>query len=163
ATQLPQDFIVRAPMMADLEAFFNLIIACDIADIGEADTTMDDLLSQWQDPHFNLAADARAIVTSQGQIIGYTDVRQGRMGMEIEMDEAPPAPVWPDGITIRPFVPGEDNRVVHYVIQEAFSELAGRVYQPFEEWEQWALKRSDFDPTLLYLVMVGGEVVGTVL
>ena len=49
------------------------------------------------------------------------------------------------------------------MIQEAFSDLTGRVYQPFEEWEQWALKRSDFDPTLLYLVMAGGEVVGTAL
>ncbi len=231
---LSEDFIVRAPVMAELEAVTNLIITCDIADVGEPDFTSDDLLSDWQRPNFNLATDARVIVTPAGQIIGYTDVCQERTGMfinpntnvhpnyrgqglelylyrlseararqqlaetqasiphiigtvsttkqtsnlleqegyipvkhdwrmEIEMKTPAPVPVWPVGVHIRALVPGQDERAVHRVIQEGFSDLTDHVYQPFEGWEQWAIKRNDFDPSLVFLVMAGDEPVGTAL
>jgi mycothiol synthase len=231
---LSKDFIVRAPIMEELEAITNLIITCDIADVGEPDFTSDDLLSGWQRPNFNLVTDARVILTPAGQIVGYTDVYQGRTGMfinpntnvhpdyrgqglevylfriseanarqhlaetqstiphvigtvstteqtstllaqegyvpikhdwrmEIELKKPPPVPVWPAGISVRAFVPGQDEHTVHRIIQEAFSDLTHHVYQPFEEWEQWAIKRNDFDPFLVFLVMAGEEPAGTVL
>ena len=80
---LSKDFIVRAPIMEELEAITNLIITCDIADVGEPDFTSDDLLSDWQRPNFNLVTDTRVILTPAGQIVGYTDVYQGRTGMFI--------------------------------------------------------------------------------
>ena len=237
STELPpisKDLIIRAPVMAELEAITNLIIACDINDVGEPDFTSDDLLSDWQRPNFNLAIDARVIVTSTGQIIGYTDVYQSRTGMyinpntnvhpdyrgqglelylfrlseararqhlaetqliipqiigtvsttrqtsnlleqegyipikhdwrmEIEMKTPPPVPVWPEGISVRTLIPGQDERTVHRIIQDAFSDLAHRIYQPFEEWEQWAIKRNDFEPSLVFLVMAREEPVGTAL
>ncbi|GAC1349499.1 MAG: GNAT family N-acetyltransferase [Ktedonobacteraceae bacterium] len=233
-TTLPNNFITRAPNMADLEAITNLIIACDIADVGEPDFTTDDLLSDWQRPNFNLATDAKVIVTPEGQIIGYTDVSYGRKGMElnpntnvhpdyrrqgienyllqlsetwarqyfaenqsaiphviktvsatnerrqlleqegytavshmwrmeIALDKAPPVPVWPEGITMRTFIPGQDEQNLHRVIQEAFQDIGGRIYQPFEDWAPWAFKQHCFDPFLAYIMIDGNEIAGAVL
>src|SRR5439155_818325 len=71
--------------------------------------------------------------------------------------------VWPADISVRTLVPGQDERTLHRLIQEAFSDLAHYVYQPFEEWEQWAIKRNDYDPSLVFLVMAEEEPVGTAL
>jgi mycothiol synthase len=108
---------------------------------------------------------AVSVTEARSQLLeqeGYKPVKYD-WRMEIEMDDAPTPPLWPAGISVRTFVPGQDERTVHHVIQEAFSDLAHRVYQPFEDWEQWALKRNDFDPSLLFLVMADTEVVGVVL
>lgn len=93
---------------------------------------------------------------------GYTPVKYD-WRMEIEMGEAPPIPVWPEGITVRTFVPGQDERAAHALIQEAFGELPRYVYFPLEEWVQLMTKREDFDPTVWYLAMNGNELVGTAL
>lgn len=71
---LPADLQVRAPEREELEAVTDLLITCDIADYGEADTTVDDLLAEWERKDFELAGDARVVVTSAGAMIGYTDV-----------------------------------------------------------------------------------------
>ena len=231
---LSSAFIVRAPVMADLKAVTNLIVACDIADVGEPDFTADDLLSDWQRSNFNLSTDARVIVTAAGQIIGYTDVSPSRTGMylnpntnvhpdyrgqglelyllrlsearareylaeaqaaiphvmstgstteqtssllaqegyvpvkhqwrmELEMHKPPPVAVWPAEINVRPLVLGQDERIIHRLIQQAFSDLTQYVSQPFEEWEQWAIKRNDYDPSLVFLVLAREEPVGTAL
>jgi hypothetical protein len=39
--------------------------------------------------------------------LDYAPVR-GYYRMSVELDGAPPAPEWPDGMTVRPFVPGWD-------------------------------------------------------
>lgn len=83
--------------------------------------------------------------------------------MEIEFDEPPLAPQWPEGISVRPYIQGKEERVAHRIIQEAFSELAHRSYQPFEEWVSRSITRDDFDPSLLLLVLAGEEPIGTVI
>jgi mycothiol synthase len=93
---------------------------------------------------------------------GYTPIKYS-WRMEIEIHEPPPTPIWPEGFTLRTFVQNQDERVVHQTIQEAFNDLSGRIYHPFEEWESWSLKRSDFDPSLLFIIMENSEVVATAL
>jgi GNAT superfamily N-acetyltransferase len=93
---------------------------------------------------------------------GYKPVRY-TWRMEIDMNDAPPAPVWPEGFSLRTFVRGQDERAVHSTIQEAFSDLEGHVYHPFEEWERAALKRNDFDPSLLFIVIHGNEMAAAAL
>ncbi|HZR42220.1 MAG TPA: GNAT family N-acetyltransferase, partial [Ktedonobacteraceae bacterium] len=83
--------------------------------------------------------------------------------MEIEFDEPPAEPQWPQGISVRPYIQGQEERIVHRIIQEAFSELGHRTYQPFENWLSWAVERKDFDPSLLFLVLAGEEPIGAVL
>src|SRR5260221_9737936 len=71
---LPAGLQLRAPERQELEAITALMNACDLADTGEEDTTADDLLVEWKRKDFDLAADARVVVTPTGAIIGYTDV-----------------------------------------------------------------------------------------
>ncbi len=228
--ELPHDLLLRAPTLDDAEKVTDLINACDLVDIGEADCTTDETLDNWQRPHFNLTTDARVIVAADGQIIGYTDVGEDRRGMqitpntcvhpsyrgrdikryllrlaeararqyvaefqpaiipvirtfsvtparralleqegftvtesswnmEIVLHEAPPAPISLEGITIRPFIAGQDDRDVHRVIQTAFDDIPGRVSEGFDSWAQWAFKSNSF----LYVAMDGAEMAGAIL
>ncbi len=60
--------------------------------------------------------------------------------MEIEMDAPPPLPVWPDGITVRTFVPGQDNRATYEAMDEGFRDSWGYEEGTFEEWERYGLQ-----------------------
>ena len=71
---LLKNLLARAPKMEDLVAITELITACDIAEYGIEDSTMEDLTSNWHQPGFNLAADAWVIVTNKGQSVGFACV-----------------------------------------------------------------------------------------
>jgi ribosomal protein S18 acetylase RimI-like enzyme len=71
---LLKNLLARAPKMEDLVAITELVAASDIAEYGIADSTMEDLASNWHQPGFNLATDAWVIVTNKGQIVGFACV-----------------------------------------------------------------------------------------
>ena len=71
---LLKNLLARAPKTEDLEAISELVIACDTAEFGMADSTMEDLLSNWQQSGFNLVTDAWVIVTTKGQLVGFACV-----------------------------------------------------------------------------------------
>jgi GNAT superfamily N-acetyltransferase len=71
---LLKNLLARAPKMEDLVAITELITACDIAEYGIADSTMEDLASNWHQPGFNPAKDAWVIVTNKGQPVGFACV-----------------------------------------------------------------------------------------
>ena len=71
---LLKNLLARAPKMEDLGAIKELITACDIAEYGIADSTMEDLASNWHQPGFNPAKDAWVIVTNKGQPVGFACV-----------------------------------------------------------------------------------------
>jgi ribosomal protein S18 acetylase RimI-like enzyme len=71
---LLKNLLVRAPNIEDLVAITELITACDIADYGIENGTVDDLSSNWHQPGFNLADDAWVIVTNKGQSVGFACV-----------------------------------------------------------------------------------------
>ncbi len=83
--------------------------------------------------------------------------------MEIDFTEAPSAPEPIVGITIRPFVPEQEARAVHRVIQTAFMDMHERIAEEFDSWEHWALHNHAFDPSLLYVALDGNEIVGAIL
>lgn len=80
--------------------------------------------------------------------------------MQIEMDEAPAAPKWPDGIVVRTFVPGQDDYATFEAMQEAFQDHWGHIPWRFETWQQLMINREDFDPSLWFLAMDGDEIAG---
>jgi ribosomal protein S18 acetylase RimI-like enzyme len=82
--------------------------------------------------------------------------------MEIDLDEEPEQPVWPDGIAVRTLEPGEE-RAVYDVDMEAFHDHWDFFPVPFEEWRDYFLGSSDFDPTAWFLAMDGDEIAGTSL
>jgi mycothiol synthase len=93
---------------------------------------------------------------------GYTLTRHF-WRMQIDMEEAPPATEWPGGITVRTFVPGQDDRATFEVIQEAFQDHWGHIPWRFENWQQVRIKREDFDPGLWFLGLDGDQIAGAAL
>jgi mycothiol synthase len=94
---------------------------------------------------------------------GYSLVRHS-YHMHIELSAAPPAPIWPDGITLRAFVPGQDEATVTYIDREAFRDHWGFIERPFEDdvkmIQHW-MQGPDYDPALWLMAMTadgeGGE------
>jgi mycothiol synthase len=93
---------------------------------------------------------------------GYTVARHF-WRMQIEMNGAPPVAEWPDGISIRTFVPGQDDRATFEAIEEAFKDHWGYIPARFKTWQQMTIERQDFDPGLWFLAMDGDEVAGSSL
>ena len=77
-------------------------------------------------------------------------------------EDEPAAPDLPDGIRIRDFAPGSDDREAHRVVDDAFGEWEGRDEQDFDEWAGHTVGRETFDPRLSPVALDGDEIVGVV-
>lgn len=73
-TTLPEGLTARAPVWSDADAVATLYNACSMAEIGAPDTTAEKVQREWQTPGFNLEHDAWLVATTDGQMIGYTEV-----------------------------------------------------------------------------------------
>ncbi|MBA2287835.1 MAG: GNAT family N-acetyltransferase [Ktedonobacteraceae bacterium] len=229
---LPKSFLVRRPAMDDLEAVYDVMVACGIEEDGSVDFPQDEIRTVWEMPGFNLATDAWVVLSPEGRIVGYADIEdtaharifsfvrvhpeyRGRgistyllgqveqrarehiplarpevrvtlsvqcshanaaagpllaragftrerhhWGMEITMDEPPRAPQWPEGITVRTFALGQDERTTFNGTEDAFRDHWGYMPWNYEQWEHSTIKREDFDPTLWFLAFAGNELAG---
>jgi GNAT superfamily N-acetyltransferase len=100
-------------------------------------------------------------LTAAIQQAGFSYIRSD-LRMEIDMTEPPPAPVWPEGIELRPFDWDTQARQVHAADEEAFADHWGQVPMGFEVFESWFLKENpNFDRMLWFIPWAGDEVVGT--
>ena len=91
--------------------------------------------------------------------LGYTWSRRF-WRMRIDMESPPPAPEWPQGITVRDFVPGQDDRAMYEAQEMAFADHWGHVARPYDDFAK-RLERSDFDPSLWHVAMDGDTIVAT--
>lgn len=73
---LPDGFQMRHPMMDDLKAVHNVITTSDLAYLGSADITLDEVRTDWLAPTFNLQKDAWLITDPAGQVVGYASTGQ---------------------------------------------------------------------------------------
>ncbi len=84
--------------------------------------------------------------------------------MRIEMSAPPPAPVWPNGISVRSMIPDQEEAAVYRVFQEAFRDHWGHIPTPFAEgfprWLDYIHNVKDYDPALFFLAMDGNEIAG---
>jgi mycothiol synthase len=104
-------------------------------------------------------ADAAALLTRRGWGPRWTSwLLEFVMG-----DDEPPAPEVPDGIRLRDYVPGRDDREVHRLIDDAFGEWEGRGAQSFEQWAGHTIRRETFDPERSPLAVNGDEIVGAAI
>jgi mycothiol synthase len=91
---------------------------------------------------------------------GYRPIR-GSWTMEIEFGvEAPPEPVVPDGIELRPYRHPDDERAVYEALQEAFADHWDFHPQSLEDWREFTVKWRNFDPDLWLVAWAGDEVAG---
>jgi mycothiol synthase len=98
----------------------------------------------------NLAA--RRLLEGEGYVIARYFWR-----MAIDLDEPPPPPEWPAGITVRTWQSDEDDYPAYLAIEEAFRDHWGHVPTDFATWRR---KGSRFDPELCFLAFDGEEIAG---
>ena len=94
---------------------------------------------------------------------GYRPLRAS-LTMAIEFGvEAPPEPVIPDGIELRPYRHPEDERAVFEAVQEAFADHWDFHPQSIENWREFTVKARNFNPDLWLVARDGDEVAGASL
>lgn len=92
---------------------------------------------------------------------GFTRVRSD-WTMQIDMDQPPPIPVWPEHIALRPYTP-DMAQAVFEADEDAFQDHWGHTPGDFVQWQNWTVKREDFDPGLWFLAFAGDEITAIAL
>jgi mycothiol synthase len=77
---------MRPPTPADAAAVAALVIRGDIAELGEADYTLEDLLQEWGESGFDLAHDA-VVIEHDGVLAGYAAFRHSSKTVVTADDE----------------------------------------------------------------------------
>ena len=77
---------IRAATRGDLPEVVDLLNACDVAEVGEPDTTADDVASDWDMEGFELARDAWVAVGDDGRLVGYAYTGDQFRTGELEAD-----------------------------------------------------------------------------
>lgn len=83
-----------------------------------------------------------------------------QMGVRLGASHAAaPAPV--DGVIVRPFVPGGDDRLAYSIRAAAFADIPGQPESSFEAWMASSGRGSaSFDPSLWFIAEVDGQPAG---
>jgi mycothiol synthase len=99
------------------------------------------------------------------QNMGMKAIRYG-WDMLLDLTEEPPAPVWPEGISIRTIRHPEDTEAAYRADIDAFKDHWGYIETPFEDgfkqWKHYIFEIRKPDPALWFLAMDGDEIAGMV-
>lgn len=226
----PAGLSARPATADDLTAVLGLAVRCDLDEVGQVDTTADDLLAEWNRPGLELASDTVMLEAPGGALAAYAHVYAGEEGdgyvdpdwrgrglgtwllrwvaerageqlaaagrrggalqawtnhadegfrrlleregyayersqliMRVDLATPPPEPVWPEGVSLRPFRRERDAQAVYHLVQKAFADVEGQALRSYQQWEQFMLNRADFDPGLWFVAVRGPAPVGTAL
>ncbi len=108
---------------------------------------------------FNGVNDREAATNTAYVQAGYRLVRN-MYHMQIELNADPPAPVWPDSIRLRCFVPGQDEATFALAEREAFRDHWGFIERSLEDdvtMIRHRMEGPDFEPALWLMAMAPGE------
>jgi mycothiol synthase len=83
--------------------------------------------------------------------------------MTIDLADGYPASSTPEGIEIRPFRHGEDDREVHATIAESFAGHFRFAPEPHEEWVARRMGHPNFDPSLWLVAWEGESMAAAIL
>ncbi len=83
--------------------------------------------------------------------------------MRLALEAPPPEPTFPEGITVRTFVKGQDDRVVFEALDEAFRDHYGHISGQFAFFEHFMLNSPLSDFSMWYLAMAGEQIAGVCL
>lgn len=92
---------------------------------------------------------------------GYGVVRHS-FRMEADLETEPAAPTWPEGISVRTFRSGQDDRRVYEVQEETFADQFDHEPLTYEEWRHWSFS-APFDAELWFLAEDGDDLAGILL
>lgn len=83
--------------------------------------------------------------------------------MVCDLDRPPQQARLPDGVSLRPFRAGVDDREVHALVQSAFSEIEGNIHHDFDQWRVRSIESSSFDARWWLIATTADSVVGVSL
>ncbi|HVF26166.1 MAG TPA: GNAT family N-acetyltransferase [Anaerolineales bacterium] len=84
--------------------------------------------------------------------------------MQLEMEAPPPPPQWPEGISVRPFVVGQDEQATYQADEEAAEDKGYHEPLNYEAWaKRMSMDRDFFDPDIWFLACQEDEVAGAAL
>lgn len=96
------------------------------------------------------------------EALGYTHIRDG-LEMLIDLDSEPVVQI-PTGVTIRPFVLGQDDLAVWEATEDAWQDHWGFAPMPFEAFHYFRIEAvENFDPTLWHLAFAEGQLAGVAI
>jgi mycothiol synthase len=78
--------VIRPATEADAPRAAELVIAVDVAEVGEPDYSLEDLHDEWREPGFDLARDAAVVEDGNGTVIGYAHFRSGDLLAVVDPD-----------------------------------------------------------------------------
>jgi mycothiol synthase len=78
-----QDLTIRHPDVDDAQQTHDLMVRCDVSEYGEPDSSLEDLLYDWQ--RINLKRDAWLAFTPQGDLVGYGAVLPWIEGLRYDL------------------------------------------------------------------------------
>jgi mycothiol synthase len=90
---------------------------------------------------------------------GYQPLRY-HWRMETMLDGPPPAPKFPEGIELRPFIKGRQDVAAWQAQNEAWRDHWGSHDVTLEEWKRDRFEDPEFDPTLWQIAWDGDEIAG---
>jgi mycothiol synthase len=102
-------------------------------------------------------SDADGVMLHQNE--GYRPV-QYHWRMEITLETAPPAPRFPTGIEIRPFIQEQHDVAVWQADNEAFHGYPGHHASTLDDWRRYRFDDPEFDPSLWTIAWDGAEIAG---
>ncbi len=92
---------------------------------------------------------------------GYDEIRRF-WHMRIELEEQPPEPKWPEGVSVSRFDPA-DAADFHEAYEAAFADHWQHEPESFDAWRRNVIDRDDFSPELWAVVRADDEIVaGTI-
>jgi mycothiol synthase len=140
-----------------------------------ADGPVGEALLRWIDRRAGEAKDARVEIEhcyvytgdratrSRLEKAGYGVARVFRR-MTVDMAGPPPEPVLPQGILIRPFRRGAEERAVYEAFEEAQADEWGHEASPFDKWLYYFIEVEEaFDPAAWLLAVEGDAIAGYAL
>ena len=68
-------------------------------------------------------------------------------------------PIWPESVSMRTAVPGDDDERIYQAVQTAFERSEDQA-PTYKQWRTHMIRPDIYDPELWFLVEVNGEIVG---
>lgn len=114
-------------------------------------------------PLLGRAGDPNLAARQAYEQTGYTRYLSFQI-MQVDLDQPPPAPPPLGGITLRPFVPGQDDQATYAADEEASVDKGYHAPLSFADWAaRMGRAAATFDPTLWFLAWSGPEIAGVAL
>jgi len=84
--------------------------------------------------------------------------------MEFTLTDPPASPQWADGIRVRTFDRGLDERITYQTDEEASKDKGYHNTLNYEDWaKRMGMNRENFDPAIWFLACAGNDVAGVAL